>query len=76
MVYAKKVINIREKNLPSNHHLLAMPYHNIAYIYYMLSNYPQAIHYQSLALTIAQKSFPENHPNRILVEKNYQAYLF
>ncbi|CAF4362467.1 unnamed protein product, partial [Rotaria sordida] len=58
-----KALEIRQKNLPSNHPDLAISYNNIGSVYFEIGEYQKALPFFERALNILKQSVPANHPH-------------
>ncbi|CAF1068388.1 unnamed protein product [Adineta ricciae] len=61
--YYERVLEIRQKTLPSNHHLLATSYNNIGGVYDNMGDYSKALTFYKKTLEIEEKTLPSNHPH-------------
>ena len=61
--HAQMVLDIRKKNLPSNHFMISQACNNIALIYTSLNNLPEATKYIEDALMSQIQALPGNHPH-------------
>jgi len=63
--YKMKAHDIWEKVLPPNHPDLALSCNNLAWTYYKMSEYDTALDLMRRAAVIAERSLPEEHPDRV-----------
>jgi len=60
-----KTLSIQQQSLPLNRPDLSSIYANIGLTCEQMKNYSQALFFFEKSFEIAQKSLPENHPDRI-----------
>ena len=59
---AKRIVEIREKELSDGNHLLAVSYTNLAHIYRTKKKYDEAEKYFRRALKVEEKRLGKDHP--------------
>ncbi|CAF2636136.1 unnamed protein product [Rotaria sp. Silwood2] len=64
LYHLQETLDIRNINLPPNHHLIAQVYNNLSRIYNLLGNPLKSFECTEQALTRQIQSLPDNHPHR------------
>ncbi|CAF3667184.1 unnamed protein product [Rotaria sordida] len=59
--HLQEALNIRKKNLPSNHHMVAQVYNNLSIVYNLVGNPSKSFECTEQALTRQIQSLPDNH---------------
>jgi preprotein translocase subunit SecA/nephrocystin-3 len=63
ILFHEKALEIRKKNLQSNHPALASSYGHISFIYFKMEQYKNSLDSCTRAVKIGKMSLPTNHPD-------------
>ncbi|CAF5167152.1 unnamed protein product, partial [Rotaria sp. Silwood1] len=70
----EKAFEIRQKNLPPEHPLLADSYNRIGELYVKMHRYSKGLLFIEHAIELGERSLPANHPDLQLYKSNLKRF--